>query len=112
MMLRIVTALFALMLVLVMADTNEYGEYWLDVRDDKMPQHYEFYTKDVRKCICLRTKRSDRIDNLGGGDVKVFSSSDCTGNYASIKEGGEIKNARWVNSASFGPKGTSHLVAC
>ncbi|KAG0037478.1 hypothetical protein BGZ82_002433 [Podila clonocystis] len=46
-----------------------------------------------------------RIMNYSGSDVKLFSSSDCTGNYDKVAD--NAYNAQWVNSMSYGRSGIS-----
>ncbi|KAF9081822.1 hypothetical protein BGX29_000748 [Mortierella sp. GBA35] len=58
-----------------------------------------------RYCVCLKNTQTARIMNYSGSDVKVFSSTDCTGNYAAVKD--DIYNAQWVNSMSYGRSGIS-----
>lgn len=60
-----------------------------------------------RQCACLTNTQTAQIENISGGTVKTFSSSDCTGNYGTISLGSTINNAQWVNSVSFGPSGSS-----
>ncbi|KAF9912379.1 hypothetical protein EC991_011071 [Linnemannia zychae] len=43
------------------------------------------------------------IMNFSGSDVKLFSTTDCTGNYATVKD--DVYNAQWVNSISYGKSG-------
>ncbi|KAG0227470.1 hypothetical protein BGW41_003795 [Actinomortierella wolfii] len=57
--------------------------------------------RDWRFCYCLSKTQTATIDGRYGGDVKLFSKSDCTGNYAN-GSGKVTKNAQWVNSVSFG----------
>ncbi|KAF9966947.1 hypothetical protein BGZ70_000636, partial [Mortierella alpina] len=56
-----------------------------------------------RYCVCLRNTQTARINNFSGSDVKLFSSSDCTGNYATVAK--NAYNAQWVNSMSYGRSG-------
>ncbi|KAG0054092.1 hypothetical protein BGZ83_011976 [Gryganskiella cystojenkinii] len=58
-----------------------------------------------RYCFCLKQTQTARIDGTYGGDVKLFSSSDCTGNYANGQT--ITNNAQWVNSISLGASGIS-----
>lgn len=74
---------------------NNDGSKWkfLDVPDGK------------RYCFCLKDTQTARIRGENGGDVKLFSTSDCTGNYAN---GNKVTdNAQWVNSVSLGASGIS-----
>ncbi|KAG0371093.1 hypothetical protein BGX24_001838 [Mortierella sp. AD032] len=61
--------------------------------------------KTQRRCVCLKNTQTARILNYLGGDVKLFSKSDCTGNYATLAEDDSQYNAQWVNSVSFGKSG-------
>ncbi|KAG0293395.1 hypothetical protein BGZ96_002863 [Linnemannia gamsii] len=56
-----------------------------------------------RYCFCLKDTQTARIDGGNGGDVKLFSTTDCTGNYANGKK--VTDNAQWVNSISLGASG-------
>ncbi|KAF9947683.1 hypothetical protein BGZ70_002566, partial [Mortierella alpina] len=58
----------------------------------------------VRNCYCLSKTQTNKIDGrAGGGDVKLFSTLNCSGNYAS---GNKLtSNAQWVNSVSVGASG-------
>ncbi|KAG0032360.1 hypothetical protein BGZ81_011049 [Podila clonocystis] len=60
-----------------------------------------------RLCYCISQTQTARIDGrFAGGDVKLFSTSDCTGNWAN-GSGKITNNAQWVNSVSFGKSGIS-----
>ncbi|KAG0224883.1 hypothetical protein BGW42_004813 [Actinomortierella wolfii] len=54
-----------------------------------------------RFCYCISKTQTALIDGRGGNNVKLFSRSDCTGNYSN-GSGKVTKNAQWVNSISFG----------
>ncbi|KAF9189310.1 hypothetical protein BGZ51_009704 [Haplosporangium sp. Z 767] len=60
-----------------------------------------------RWCYCLKNTQTATIKGINGGDIKLFSKSDCTGNYSTLKGMGKISNAQWVNSISFGVSGSS-----
>jgi hypothetical protein len=63
---------------------------------------------ETRKCLCLQGTTTSQIgQSTGSGSVKVFSTTDCTGNYEVIPENSYINNAQWVNSISYGPGGSS-----
>ncbi|KAF9921002.1 hypothetical protein FBU30_009024 [Linnemannia zychae] len=59
---------------------------------------------DQRICYCISQTQTARIDGTNGGDVKLFSSSDCTGSYTG-GSGKVTTGAQWVNSVSFGKSG-------
>ncbi|KAF9178346.1 hypothetical protein BGZ51_004753 [Haplosporangium sp. Z 767] len=58
-----------------------------------------------RVCICLKTSQTAKLKNTNGGDMKLFSTTDCTGNYVQLAKGKTQNNAQWVNSASVGQSG-------
>ncbi|KAF9935476.1 hypothetical protein BGZ75_010230 [Mortierella antarctica] len=58
-----------------------------------------------RYCVCLRNTQTARIKNFSGSDVKIFSSSDCTGKYSQVAD--NAYNAQWANSMSYGRSGIS-----
>ncbi|KAG0047375.1 hypothetical protein BGZ83_007560 [Gryganskiella cystojenkinii] len=57
-----------------------------------------------RYCICLKNTQTGYIDGTKSGNVKLFWSSDCTGNYDDGSHKG-TDHAQWVNSVSFGAAG-------
>ncbi|KAG0029480.1 hypothetical protein BGZ82_007943 [Podila clonocystis] len=60
-----------------------------------------------RLCFCISQTQTARIDGrFSGADVKLFSTNDCTGNWAN-GSGKITSNAQWVNSVSFGNSGIS-----
>ncbi|KAG9319175.1 hypothetical protein KVV02_007295 [Mortierella alpina] len=61
--------------------------------------------QDNHWCICLKNTQTDKIYNRNAKDVKLFSSTDCTGNYSPLVIGKTQNNAQWVNSASIGKSG-------
>lgn len=61
-----------------------------------------FEDPGYRTCICLKNTQSAKIYNKEGGDVKLFSTSDCIGNYVPLALGKTQTNAQWVNSVSIG----------
>jgi len=61
----------------------------------------------TRPCICLASTQTATIKGVNGGDIKVFSTVDCTGNFQTIGSNSAISNAQWVNSISFGASGSS-----
>ncbi|KAF9919114.1 hypothetical protein FBU30_011168 [Linnemannia zychae] len=58
-----------------------------------------------RFCLCLKTSQTAQIHNTNGGVMKLFSTDDCTGNFAVLSLGSTRSNAQWVNSASVGIDG-------
>ncbi|KAF9162435.1 hypothetical protein BGX20_001725 [Mortierella sp. AD010] len=58
-----------------------------------------------RFCVCLETTQTATIKNTNGGVMKLFSTDDCTGNYAVLSKRSTRSNAQWVNSVSVGVDG-------
>ncbi|KAG0234615.1 hypothetical protein BGW42_006366 [Actinomortierella wolfii] len=58
-----------------------------------------------RLCICLKNSQTAKITNIDAGVMKLFSTTDCTGNFAVLKKGSTRSNAQWVMSASVGVDG-------
>ncbi|KAF9923952.1 hypothetical protein FBU30_006001, partial [Linnemannia zychae] len=58
----------------------------------------------ARYCYCLTKTQTARLYAKGEYNVKLFSTSNCSGNYA---DGSNkiTENAQWVNSISFGAAG-------
>ncbi|KAF9974335.1 hypothetical protein BGZ73_002254 [Actinomortierella ambigua] len=68
----------------------------------------ELYIPNGRRiCGCLKNTQSKTLRGVGAGQVKLFWSSDCTGNYNTMGSGGTLNSAYWVNSISFGKSGIS-----
>ncbi|KAG0226901.1 hypothetical protein BGW42_003304 [Actinomortierella wolfii] len=58
-----------------------------------------------RACFCLKNTQTKSLRGKGAGNVKLFWSSDCTGNYNVMGSNGFVDNAFWVNSISIGRSG-------
>ncbi|KAF9934525.1 hypothetical protein FBU30_001666 [Linnemannia zychae] len=84
-------AAFAAFAVTVYNNDGSYGAI-LDAQDGQ------------RICYCVSATQTAKIIGTSGGDVKLFSKSDCSGNYAN-GSGITTYNAQWVNSISVGESG-------
>ena len=62
-----------------------------------------------RQCLCISNTDTTYIEGVNGGLIRLFSSSDCTGNYETLGSNSEITNAQWVNSISYGASGIASL---
>ncbi|KAF9373254.1 hypothetical protein CPB97_000698 [Podila verticillata] len=58
-----------------------------------------------RFCVCLETTQTAKIKNTNGEVMKLFSTTDCTGNFSVLTKGNTQSNSQWVNSASVGVDG-------
>ncbi|KAK5797252.1 hypothetical protein F5H01DRAFT_123894 [Linnemannia elongata] len=79
--------------------------YEINVWNDAGKKISLFEDPGFRTCICLKNTQSAKIYNKDGGDVKLFSTSDCTGNFSPLVVGKTQSNAQWVNSLSIGKSG-------
>lgn len=77
----------------------------LNYREKSGLMHYIANYGCDRLCVCVKNVNTHTIYKSNSQSTKAFSSTDCTGNYDEIED--EITNGEWVNSISFGPKGTS-----
>ncbi|KAF9160540.1 hypothetical protein DFQ26_005413 [Actinomortierella ambigua] len=92
-------ALFALCLAqLVFAQNN----WYVTIRNnDNSKYRHLAAPRGYRFCYCLSKTQTATIDGRIGGNVKLFSRSDCKGSFS---DGSDkiTNNAQWVNSVSFG----------
>ncbi|KAF9154350.1 hypothetical protein BG015_001193 [Linnemannia schmuckeri] len=58
-----------------------------------------------QSCICLKNTETAKIYNKEGGNVKLFFTDDCTGNYSVLFLGKTQNNAQQINSLSIGGSG-------
>ncbi|KAG0031334.1 hypothetical protein BGZ82_007037 [Podila clonocystis] len=59
----------------------------------------------TRTCFCTKNVQTGWIKGNNGGNIRLFSSTDCTGNYATLGSNSRVNNAQWVNSVSWGKSG-------
>lgn len=64
---------------------------------------------DNRSCLCLKNTQTAKIINRDAADMKLFSTSDCTGNYSQLGKGKTQYNAQWINSVSMGKSGVPSI---
>lgn len=99
------------LLALLATSALAQGDYHMDVYNSK-GQRLRFYDyKGHRSCFCLKNTQTTKIHNVDVGDAKLFSTNDCTGNFASLAKGKTRTNTEWVNSFSFGDSGRPSQVA-
>lgn len=94
-MLILVSALFA---QIALAD------YTVELKNNAGKAVWIHSNDNQRTCYCLKNTQTASIRDINGGSIRVFSKSDCTGNYGTLKNG-IVNNAQWVNSISFGKAG-------
>ncbi|KAG0238979.1 Peptidyl-prolyl isomerase cwc27 [Actinomortierella wolfii] len=58
-----------------------------------------------RTCLCVKNTQTGYLKGYNGGDIKLFSTTDCTGNFQKVGSNSEVKNIQWVNSISYGKPG-------
>ncbi|KAG0346344.1 hypothetical protein BG005_000802 [Podila minutissima] len=64
-----------------------------------------FTQAGTRICFCTKNVQTGWIKGNNGGDIKLFSNNDCTGNFQILGPNKRVDNAQWVNSVSFGKSG-------
>ncbi|KAG0341942.1 hypothetical protein BG000_007492 [Podila horticola] len=84
-------------------------EYQIIITDHKMIQPITHGSNDFRQCYCLSNTLSATIYGKNGGLIQAYSSKNCSGGFQVIDSNGELSNAQWVNSISFGPGGVKTL---
>ncbi|KAF9142292.1 hypothetical protein BG015_000986 [Linnemannia schmuckeri] len=95
------------LLLLVLATVNSamaLGD-WQFVVTNNAGRSVEVPVAGKRHCVCLENSQTAKIKNTNGGVMKLFSTDNCTGNYAVLSKGATRSNAQWVNSASVGQDG-------
>ncbi|KAF9096609.1 hypothetical protein BGX29_008517 [Mortierella sp. GBA35] len=95
-------------LVLLLAlSSSAFASYYADIRNNDGSKAFRFtvVAPSSRACWCVRNTQTGSIKGVNGGNIKLFSSSDCTGNYQTIESNGIAKNTQWVNSFSMGASG-------
>lgn len=82
------------------------AEYTVELKNNAGTAVYIHSNDNQRTCYCLTNTQTASIRDINGGSIRVFSKSDCTGNYGTTTNG-VVDNAQWVNSISFGKGGIS-----
>ncbi|KAG0372656.1 hypothetical protein BGX24_012755 [Mortierella sp. AD032] len=76
------------------------------VRSNDGSKKFQFWLNDVdRYCYCVRDTQTGSVEGVNGGVIRLFSTSDCTGNFQTIGSNEKIYNTQWVNSFSYGAGG-------
>ncbi|CAO3648578.1 unnamed protein product [Cunninghamella echinulata] len=88
--------LFLLVLVLSVAVHGQATcNYEIQYREKTSRLHSIFnFSCTRRSCVCVKNVNTHEIYPGHEGVTRLFSSSDCTGNYQTIKEG--ITNGEWA----------------
>ncbi|KAK3804848.1 MAG: hypothetical protein J3Q66DRAFT_361649, partial [Benniella sp.] len=79
--------------------------YQVRVYNNDRSKSFTFKAYNSRGCFCIKNTQTGFIRGIDGGDIKLFSTTDCTGNYSTLGSNSERSNAQWVNSFSFGQSG-------
>ncbi|KAF9919195.1 hypothetical protein FBU30_011130 [Linnemannia zychae] len=81
----------------------------LIIKNNTGSQSYRFCVNDAdRQCFCVKNTQTGSIQGDNGGDIKLFSTTDCKGNYQAIGPNQKVTNTQWVNSFSLGASGSSY----
>ncbi|KAG9063434.1 hypothetical protein KI688_004317 [Linnemannia hyalina] len=99
--------LFALCAAVAVANPVVYTR--ADIINNSGKTHQLLVDKDNRSCLCLKNTQTAKIINRDGADMKLFSTSDCTGNYSQLGKGKTQNNAQWINSVSMGRSGVPSI---
>ncbi|KAF9896597.1 hypothetical protein BX616_007141 [Lobosporangium transversale] len=94
-----------LLLALCAAGALAQGDYHVDITNSAGWTRTFYEYSGYRACYCLINTQTAKIYNRDVGDVKLFSSTDCTGSYTPLAKGKTQYNAQWVDSMSFGKSG-------
>ncbi|KAG0275478.1 hypothetical protein BGZ96_003771 [Linnemannia gamsii] len=78
---------------------------WQFVVTNNAGKSVEVPVAGQRHCVCLETTQTSKIKNTNGGVMRLFSKSDCTGEFSGLAKGSTRTNAQWVNSVSVGKDG-------
>ncbi|CAO3566510.1 unnamed protein product [Mortierella alpina] len=77
--------------------------YVVEIKNTSGSQAFTFKANDnYRYCICVRNTQTGSIEGKNGGNIKIFSSSDCTGSFQTVDPSQKVTNTQWVNSFSYG----------
>ncbi|KAK5797251.1 hypothetical protein F5H01DRAFT_358962 [Linnemannia elongata] len=97
-MLKTLVVLLTLCAMMSFAQAFYKVEFWNYKGTSAILAHFD----GKRECFCVKNTQTARIYNRDGGDVKLFSTSDCTGNFVRLDITETQKNTEWVNSFSMG----------
>ncbi|KAG0340153.1 hypothetical protein BG004_006538 [Podila humilis] len=89
----------------VLLNGVEAGWARLYIKNNAGKEQSVVVASNSRACACLKNTQTNSIRASNGGVVKLFSNKDCTGNFKVLGKNSMIKNAQWVNSASWGADG-------
>ncbi|KAF9216576.1 hypothetical protein BGZ59_009087 [Podila verticillata] len=99
----------SLVLLMAVYSNVAFGFSWIKLTDNAGNIHEESVFPEDRFCLCLKNTQTATISGVSAGTIRLFSSSDCTGNYQTIYEDDKTGNAYWVNSVSWGKSGIPSL---
>jgi hypothetical protein len=95
----------SLSLLAVLAATVAAADYHVTYWNNAGVERGLWVNKGYRVCFCLKNTQTNKIKNEDCGDVKLFSTADCEGNFVKLGIGKTQSNSQWVNSVSFGDSG-------
>ncbi|KAF9086431.1 hypothetical protein BGX29_008518 [Mortierella sp. GBA35] len=76
------------------------------IKNNSGSKDFRFCVNDAdRQCFCVKNTQTGSIKGDNGDDIKLFSSTDCTGNFQKLGPNSLASNAQWVNSFSIGASG-------
>ncbi|KAK3804849.1 MAG: hypothetical protein J3Q66DRAFT_361650 [Benniella sp.] len=83
-----------------------FGLYAVEIKNNSGTQSFTFKALDnTRYCICVKNTQTGSIQGKNGGNIKLFKTTDCTGEYQTLGSNSKAINTQWVNSFSYGESG-------
>lgn len=80
--------------------------YFVDIKNNAGTEGFRFnIVYEIRDCICVNNTQIGSITGVNGGNIKLFSTNDCTGKYKYLGSNNRTSTTQWVNSFSFGASG-------
>ncbi|KAF9090360.1 hypothetical protein BGX27_002284, partial [Mortierella sp. AM989] len=71
----------------------------VNIQNNAGTKLYQFRAlSSERLCECVKNTQTGSIQGLAGGDIKLFQSSDCTGNFQKLGSNSKLVNTQWGES--------------
>ncbi|KAF8924758.1 hypothetical protein CPC16_007337 [Podila verticillata] len=94
------------LVLLLTLSSSAFAYKCLIIKNNSGSQSFRFCVNDAdRQCFCVKNTQTGSIKGDNGGDIKLFSTTDCTGNFQTLGTNSGISNTQWVNSISLGASG-------
>ncbi|KAF9111965.1 hypothetical protein BGX27_004186 [Mortierella sp. AM989] len=91
------------LLLLLALSSSALAYKCLIIKNNTGTKSFRFCVNDAdRQCFCVKNTQTGSIQGDNGGDIKLFSTTDCTGNFQKLGSNSKVSNTQWVNSFSLG----------